>query len=85
MRWLKNNRSFCCVSLLLLLGAIGFSILWFWVNAYAFLFAVIGFVVYVVFIASGQKRTTIHQTVIGSISGASPPVIGYTAVVLDLT
>lgn len=26
------------------------------------------------------KRTSIHQTVIGSISGASPPVIGYTAV-----
>ena len=26
------------------------------------------------------KRTTIHQTVVGSISGAAPPVIGYTAV-----
>ena len=62
------------------LGAIGFSILWFWVNAYAFLFAVIGFVVYVVFYSLWTKRTTIHQTVIGSISGASPPVIGYTAV-----
>ncbi len=59
---------------------IGFSILWFWVNAYAFLFAVIGFVVYVVFYSLWTKRTTIHQTVIGSISGASPPVIGYTAV-----
>lgn len=63
------------------LGAIGFSILWFWVNAYAFLFAVIGFVFYVVFYSLWTKRTTIHQTVIGSISGASPPVIGYTAVV----
>jgi protoheme IX farnesyltransferase len=62
------------------LGVIGFSILWFWVNAYAFLFAVIGFVVYVVFYSLWTKRTTIHQTVIGSISGASPPVIGYTAV-----
>ena len=64
----------------LVLGMIGFSILWFWVNAYAFLFAVIGFVVYVVFYSLWTKRTTIHQTVIGSISGASPPVIGYTAV-----
>ena len=64
----------------LVLGVIGFSILWFWVNAYAFLFAVIGFVVYVVFYSLWTKRTTIHQTVIGSISGASPPVIGYTAV-----
>jgi len=64
----------------LVLGVIGFSILWFWVNAYAFLFAVIGFIVYVVFYSLWTKRTTIHQTVIGSISGASPPVIGYTAV-----
>jgi heme o synthase len=64
----------------LLLGIIGFSILWFWVNAYAFLFAVIGFVVYVGFYSLWTKRTTIHQTIIGSISGAAPPVIGYTAV-----
>ncbi len=62
------------------LGVLGFSVLWFYVNAYAFLFAVIGFVVYVGFYSLWTKRTTIHQTVIGSISGASPPVIGYTAV-----
>ncbi|AJB47862.1 heme o synthase [Acinetobacter nosocomialis] len=62
------------------LGVIGFSILWFGVNGYAFLFAVIGFVVYVGFYSLWTKRTSIHQTVIGSISGASPPVIGYTAV-----
>ncbi|WP_273776812.1 heme o synthase [Acinetobacter sp. GSS19] len=64
----------------LVLGLIGFSIIWFAINAYAFLFAVIGFVVYVGFYSLWSKRTTIHQTVIGSISGASPPVIGYTAV-----
>lgn len=62
------------------LGVIGFSILWFGVNSYSFLFAVIGFVVYVGFYSLWSKRTTIHQTVIGSISGASPPVIGYVAV-----
>ncbi len=62
------------------LGLIGFIILWFGVNGYAFLFAVIGFVVYVGFYSLWTKRTSIHQTVIGSISGASPPVIGYTAV-----
>jgi protoheme IX farnesyltransferase len=39
----------------LVLGVIGFSILWFWVNAYAFLFAVIGFVVYVVFYSLWQN------------------------------
>jgi heme o synthase len=62
------------------LGFIGFSILWFWVNEYAFLFAVLGFVVYVGFYSLWTKRTTIHQTIVGSISGAAPPVIGYTAV-----
>ena len=62
------------------LGLVGFSILWFWVNAYAFLFAVIGFVIYVGFYSLWTKRTTIHQTIVGSISGAAPPVIGYTAV-----
>lgn len=62
------------------LGFIGFSILWFWVNEYAFLFAMIGFVVYVGFYSLWTKRTTIHQTIVGSVSGAAPPVIGYTAV-----
>ncbi|MCG9239950.1 heme o synthase [Acinetobacter baumannii] len=62
------------------LGIMGFSILWFGVNGYAFLFAMIGFIVYVGFYSLWTKRTSIHQTVIGSISGASPPVIGYTAV-----
>ena len=64
----------------IVLSILGFGILWFWVNAYAFLFAVIGFVVYVGFYSLWTKRTTIHQTVVGSISGAAPPVIGYTAV-----
>ena len=64
----------------IVLGILGFGILWFWVNAYAFLFAVIGFVVYVGLYSLWTKRTTIHQTVVGSISGAAPPVIGYTAV-----
>lgn len=64
----------------LVLGIIGFSILWFGVNGYAFLFAMIGFIVYVGFYSLWTKRTSIHQTVVGSISGASPPVIGYTAV-----
>ncbi|WP_445115737.1 heme o synthase [Acinetobacter sp. WZC-1] len=62
------------------LGLLGFGLLWFFVNAYAFAFAVLGFVVYVIFYSLWSKRITIHQTLIGSISGASPPVIGYTAV-----
>ena len=62
------------------LGIIGISMLWFLVNLYAVGFAVLGFIVYVFFYSLWSKRTSIHQTVIGSISGACPPVIGYTAV-----
>ncbi|MCF9035373.1 heme o synthase [Acinetobacter nectaris] len=62
------------------LGSLGLAILWYFTNIYAFGFAVLGFVVYVFFYSLWSKRTSIHQTVIGSISGACPPVIGYTAV-----
>src|SRR5690606_34665832 len=41
------------------LGLGGDSVLWLWVNAYAFLFAVIGFVVYVGFCSLWTRRTTI--------------------------
>lgn len=44
----------------------------------AFLFAIAGFAIYV-FIYSFSKRKTIYATAIGSIAGAIPPVVGYTA------
>lgn len=62
------------------LGVLGLMILYFLVNPLACLFAVIGFIVYVFLYSLWTKRHSIHQTIIGSISGACPPVIGYTAV-----
>ncbi|GAA5011702.1 heme o synthase [Acinetobacter puyangensis] len=62
------------------LGLAGFAILFFMVNIYSFLFAALGFFVYVVLYSLWTKRTSIHQTIVGSISGACPPVIGYCAV-----
>lgn len=76
----KTISPFVALAFSAALGILGFALLWFFVNAYAFGFAVLGFVVYVIFYSLWSKRTSIHQTVIGSISGASPPVIGYTAV-----
>ncbi len=46
---------------------------------YSLLTALIGFFVYV-FVYTPLKRKTIHATLIGAIAGATPPVVGYTAV-----
>lgn len=49
-------------------------------NALAMLLAVIGFVVYVGIYSLYMKRKSVYGTLIGSLSGAAPPVIGYCAV-----
>lgn len=62
------------------LGVIGFGTLSLFTTNMAVLFAVIGFCVYVGFYSLYYKRKSIYGTLIGSISGACPPVIGYVAV-----
>lgn len=68
------------------LGIAGFLLLYFGGNFLAALFGIIGFVVYVGLYSLCLKRQSIHGTLVGSISGAVPPVIGYCAVtgVFDL-
>lgn len=61
-----------------ILGVLGFASLW-WVNVVTLLVAFVGFVFYVV-IYGYFKRNSVHGTLVGSISGAVPPVVGYTAV-----
>ncbi|MBQ4862533.1 heme o synthase [Pseudoalteromonas sp. MMG013] len=63
-----------------LLGAIGFGTLGYFTTGMAVLFAVIGFAVYVGLYSLHYKRKSVYGTLIGSISGACPPVIGYCAV-----
>ena len=62
------------------LGGVGVGLLYFKANALAALFAVIGFVIYVGFYSLYLKRKSVHGTLVGSLSGAMPPVIGYVAV-----
>jgi protoheme IX farnesyltransferase len=62
------------------LGVIGFGVLAYFTTGMAVLFAVIGFVVYVGLYSLYYKRKSVYGTLIGSISGACPPVIGYCAV-----
>lgn len=62
-----------------LLGILGALILHFFTNDLALAFAVMGFLVYVCFYTLYFKRNSEYGTIIGSLSGAAPPVIGYCA------
>jgi len=63
-----------------LLGVAGFSLLYVQANPLSAFCALIGFVVYVGFYSLWLKRKSVHGTLVGSLSGAMPPVIGYCAV-----
>jgi protoheme IX farnesyltransferase len=62
-----------------ILGVLGFASLIIYTNITTVLIGVIGFVDYIVLYGIA-KRNSIHGTIVGSISGATPPVAGYTAV-----
>lgn len=62
-----------------LLGVAGFSLLYVQANPLSAFCALIGFVVYVGFYSLWLKRKSVHGTLVGSLSGAAPPVIGYCA------
>ena len=68
-----------------LLGVIGFGILITWTNVLTVAVGVTAYVAYIV-LYGVAKRTTVHGTLIGAISGGLPPVAGYTALTnrLDL-
>ncbi|PVZ87348.1 protoheme IX farnesyltransferase [Serratia sp. S1B] len=63
-----------------LLGIAGFTLLYIAANPLAMWLAVMGFVVYVGVYSLYMKRHSVYGTLIGSLSGAAPPVIGYCAV-----
>jgi protoheme IX farnesyltransferase len=63
-----------------LLGALGFLVLYRQTNVLATMVAVAGFIIYVGLYSLYLKRKSVYGTLIGSLSGATPPVIGYCAV-----
>jgi heme o synthase len=63
-----------------ILGILGFSFLLFYTNALSAFIAFVGFFFYVV-MYSIWKRRSVYGTLVGSVSGAVPPVVGYCAVV----
>jgi protoheme IX farnesyltransferase len=62
-----------------ILGGTGLVIL-FNINLLSGIFGLIGITVYVVIYTAWLKRTSTLSTVVGSISGSMPPIIGYCAV-----
>ncbi|NNN26875.1 MULTISPECIES: heme o synthase [Pseudomonas] len=61
------------------LGAAGFGLLAWKTNMQATLLAAFGFFVYVVLYSLWLKRASVYGTLVGSLSGAMPPVVGYCA------
>jgi protoheme IX farnesyltransferase len=64
----------------IIMGIIGTTGLWFLVNPLTALFGLLGLFVYVWIYTAWFKRTSVWSTVVGAISGAVPPVMGYVAV-----
>lgn len=63
-----------------ILGIAGMLLLYVAANVLAMILAIIGFVIYVGVYSLYMKRKSVYGTLIGSLSGAAPPVIGYCAV-----
>lgn len=63
-----------------ILGLVGFLTLYLFTTPLAFAFGVLGVIVYVGLYSLYYKRNSVYGTLIGGLSGACPPVIGYCAV-----
>ena len=71
--------TFQALSYATVLGILGFAVLAHYTNSRTVLLGLIGIVFYVI-VYGYAKRTSVHGTLVGSISGALPPVAGYVAV-----
>ncbi|MCI0182794.1 MAG: heme o synthase [Acidibacillus sp.] len=81
-RPLPNSRIPAWSVLLLgaILGILGISLLGIFANTLSAVMALIGLFFYVIVYTALTKRTTTLSTVIGGVSGAMPPLIGWTAI-----
>ncbi len=67
----------------ILLGLFGVAFLFLFTNLLTLFVAVFGFFVYVI-LYSFSKYYSMHGTLVGSVAGAVPPIVGYTAVSHEL-
>lgn len=66
------------------LAIIGSWLLFYFANLLTLIIALIGLFFYVVVYTLGFKRTSVYGTIVGSVSGAIPPLVGYCAVTNQL-
>ncbi|ANF17179.1 hypothetical protein XW81_02130 [Buchnera aphidicola (Schlechtendalia chinensis)] len=81
-RILVTNTCFYNLSIFfgIFLGILGFLIYGYFVNVLCMLLSFLGFIIYVVCYSLFLKRKSIYSTLVGSISGAIPPILGYCSV-----
>ncbi len=77
---IKPSHAIIFAVILLILGVLSLSL---FANLYPLYFALLGFLIYV-FLYTPLKTKTVHATLIGALSGAMPPVVGYIAVTNSL-
>jgi heme o synthase len=59
---------------------LGTALLYRWVNPLSAVVVLLGYVFYVFFYTMWYKRYSVYGTLVGSVSGAIPPLVGYLAV-----
>lgn len=64
----------------LVLGLVGFLILYFYTNVLTLIISIIGWIFYVFIYSLFLKRRSTFGTTLGGVSGAVPPLVGYAAV-----
>lgn len=62
------------------LGILGLFIFGWFINILCMVLSFLGLIIYVVFYSFFLKKRSMYSTIIGSISGAIPPVLGYCSV-----
>ncbi len=68
----------------IVLGSVGTCLLFLYTNMLTIFIGLLGVFFYVVVYSLWTKRQTVYGTLVGSISGAVPPVVGYVAVTGNL-
>lgn len=63
-----------------MLGGVGLVVLFLFTNILTSVVAIVGLFFYVVVYSLYLKRTSVHSALIGGVSGAVPPLVGYLAV-----